>query len=440
MAGTYIQRTQAAGNRRTFTISAWVKRCGNFNQYSHLFTFGPNPGAWDTFRFDNNNQLAFRMNNDGAVIQTNRRIRDTFGWMHLVLAVDTTQSTASDRVKIYVNGEQETSLNTSNYPSQNLELSVNHNGQTIRIGDATWSPGSQYFDGLMSHVHFCDGSALAPTVFGETDSTTGEWKIKTNPSFTPGTNGFTIFKDGMTITDQSANSNDFTLSTGTLTKTEDCPSNIFCTMNILDNQNQGSTFTAGNNKIEWNTNNKCNFGTMAVNSGKWYWELKFANVTGGANAMTGVCREVSRDPSSYLGHDSHGWAYYAVNGQKYHAGSGSSYGATWTTNDIIGVAFDADTRTLWFSKNGTWQNSATISEIAAGTTTNSMYTNFGTAGEFFFPATSGYDGNKIEYNFGNGYFSTTAVSSAGSNASNLGIFEYDVPNNFTALCTKGLNE
>ena len=76
MAGTYIQRTQAGGNRRTFTISAWIKRCGNFDQYSHLFTFGPNPGAWDTFRFDNNNQLAFRMNNDAAVVQTNRRIRD----------------------------------------------------------------------------------------------------------------------------------------------------------------------------------------------------------------------------------------------------------------------------------------------------------------------------------------------------------------------------
>ena len=96
----------------------------------------------------------------------------------------------------------------------------------------------------MSHVHFCDGSALAPTVFGSTDSTTGEWKINTSPSFTYGTNGFTILKDGNTITDQSANSNNFTLSSGTLTKTEDCPSNVFATLNPLTSSNV--TYSNGN--------------------------------------------------------------------------------------------------------------------------------------------------------------------------------------------------
>ena len=175
-----------------------------------------------------------------------------------------------------------------------------------------------------------------------------------------------------------------------------------------------------------------------MTSGKYYWEQKFINATGGNNAMVGVGNE-NAYRSAYLGADTTGWSYYAVSGTKYHNGSNSSYGATFTAGDIIGVAFDADTRTIWFSKNGTWQNSATISEIGAGTTTNSAYTGMGSAGDLFLPVTSGYNGNVISWNFGNGYFGTTAVSSAGTNASGIGIFEYDVPTGYTALSTKGLN-
>ena len=85
----------------------------------------------------------------------------------------------------------------------------------------------------MSHFHLCDGQSYAPTEFGETDSTTGEWKIKTSPSVTYGNNGFFVLKDGNSGTDQSPNTNNFTVTGGTLTKTEDCPSNVFATMNPL---------------------------------------------------------------------------------------------------------------------------------------------------------------------------------------------------------------
>jgi hypothetical protein len=176
-----------------------------------------------------------------------------------------------------------------------------------------------------------------------------------------------------------------------------------------------------------------------MNAGKYYWEMKYVITTGGTNAMIGVSKLDTRQGDSYAGHDGNSWSYYSSNGQKYHNGSGTSYGNSWGVDNIIGVAFDTNTRTIWFSKDGVWQNSATISEIAAGTTTNSAYTGIGTAGEFFIPCMSGYDGNKAAFNFGNGYFSTTAVTSAGTNASGNGIFEYDVPTGYTALSTKGLN-
>tara|TARA_Y100000004_G_scaffold194984_1_gene260909 strand:- start:27 stop:1358 length:1332 start_codon:yes stop_codon:yes gene_type:complete len=443
MASTYLtftQQTPSTAEAQKFTLSMWVKKCGQGTEQGLYGNTYSNTHRGYIY-FDSADRLAF-FDSSGTNIKLSRKFRDANSWYHIVFAVDTTQSSDADKIKIYINGELYAGSYSSNtYPNNNQDLKIMNTTNTPYMGRYVEAGTSYYFQGALSHVHFTQGYVYQASDFGETDATTGEWKIKTSPSISNyGTNGFWWLKDSIATTDHSPNSNSFSVGGGTLTKTEDCPSNVFCTMNPLDNQNQGSTFTIANNKIEWNTNNKTNFATFAVNKGKWYWEMKFADNTGGNDAMTGVCREVSRDGSDWVGHDSHGWSYYASQGNKYHGGSGSSYGNSWTTNDIIGVAFDADTRTLWFSKNGTWQNSATISEIAAGTTTNSAFTNFGTAGEFFFPATSGYDGNKIEYNFGNGYFSTTAVASAGSNASNLGIFEYDVPNNFTALCTKGLNE
>ena len=439
MATTRLTKTfSSSGNRNKWTISLWVKR-GKLGSTQTLFACHQNSNYKTRLEIAADDELYFNDeyngNTNGRIV-SNAKLRDTNAWYHIVGIWDKDNSTSDDKIRFYINGSRITSFSdTGNAPSNASTLNVD--GQVHEFGSEN---SGNLFDGAMSHIHFCDGYAYEPTEFGETDATTGEWKIKTSPSVSYGTNGFFILKNGNGVTDQSPNSNDWTVAAGTLTKTEDCPSNVFCTMNPLDNQNQASTFTMGNNKIEWNTNNKTNFATMAVNKGKFYWEMKYANNAGGTDAMTGVCREVSRDGSDWVGHDSHGWSYYASNGNKYTGGSGSSYGNSWTTNNIIGVAFDADTRTLWFSKDGVWQNSATISEIAAGTTTNSAFTNFGTAGEFFFPATSGYDGNKIEFNFGNGYFSTTAITSAGSNASNIGLFEYDCPNNFTALSTKGLNE
>jgi len=234
MANTRLTRTpSSAGSYVINTWSFWVKR-GNLSSNQNLFNAYVSSSNKFRIKFTPSDQLEvgyFTGSWDFQIV-TNRKFRDTSAWYHIVVAQKANEDSSDDRIKIYVNGVRETSFATNNRPS------LNEGSNVINATNATQNIGSSgapdhYFDGSMSHVHFADGSALAPTVFGETDSTTGEWKIKTAPSFTPGTNGFTILKDGNTITDQSANSNNFSTSGAGVTTTKDCPSNVFATMNPL---------------------------------------------------------------------------------------------------------------------------------------------------------------------------------------------------------------
>jgi hypothetical protein len=132
---------------------------------------------------------------------------------------------------MYINGVQETSFSTATYPDQNYDTYVNYSSRANVIGRRDYY-SDFYFDGSMSHINFIDGTAYDATAFGEYDAN-GVWKIKTSPSVTYGTNGFFILKDGNSVTDQSDNSNNFTVGGGTLTNTEDNPSNVFATLNPL---------------------------------------------------------------------------------------------------------------------------------------------------------------------------------------------------------------
>ena len=234
MASAFLSRTQGTGttSRRIFTISLWFKRCGLPSQ-EFLFE------TW----LDNNNRFDLRFNSDDLIISntssgsdnvnltTDRKFRDTNAWYHVVVSIDTTQATASDRVKMYVNGVQETSFSTETYPSQNADLALGTSSYTNYLGKYS-SSGNFYFDGSMAHYHFVDGTAYAASTFGETDSTTGIWKPKTSPSVTYGTNGFFLdFADSSAMgDDESGNTNDYTVS-GTITQTIDTPSNVFATWN-----------------------------------------------------------------------------------------------------------------------------------------------------------------------------------------------------------------
>ena len=193
MANSYLTRTISSnGSKRTFTFSAWVKR-SEITSYNPLFGHISDSGNdYFAIGFNNSDQLfaeSIASGNNQIVVKPNRLFRDTNAWYHIVVAVDTTQATASNRVKIYINGVQETSFATSTYPSQNADIDVNVSGEPMVVG-GMYDPVNTYFDGYISHAAFVDGQALAQTVFGETDSTSGIWKFKSPSGVTWGTNGF----------------------------------------------------------------------------------------------------------------------------------------------------------------------------------------------------------------------------------------------------------
>ncbi len=454
MANTYLTRTPSSnGNQKKFTISAWIKittlgtqrtiLCGyygNSNRYTQLWQ-----GTDDKIIFFSG-IYSTSSTTTSANLKTTRVFRDTSAWYHIVLAVDTTLSTAGDRVKLYVNGELETwdtSYGSHALPGQNADFFINVTTTPTHIG--TYDASSTYFEGCMSHFHLIDGTQYAASTFGSTDSTTGEWQINTSPSVTYGTNGFFILKDGNSVTDQSGNSNNLTVGGGTLTNTEDNPSDVFNTINVLNIQITGLTISNGNLTRSSNTGDawRTTYGTLAASSGKFYWEQKVTGSVGSAHYIGITDQDENRQTNTNDFENANVSAYcYRGDGGKVTSVSGStvltaSAGDSFTANDIIGVAMDLDNQKIYFSKNGTWQASG---DPTSGSTGTGSFFNI-TAGKLYTPATACYNsGAGYHYNFGNGYFGTTAISSEGTNASGIGKFEYDVPAGYTALSTKGLNE
>jgi len=461
MTSTYLTRTQTAGNRRKGTFSAWFKKVNLTYQYLMSWnstTSGTSYGDWIRFNGEQLDILKYT----GAVVyrvQTNRLFKDTNAWYHLVVAYDSEQATASNRIKIYVNGVQETSLNETTYPSQNFDFQFNNNNIVACVGKNYNTEAN--FDGSMSHVHFIDGTAYDASAFGETDATTGEWKIKTSVNVNYGTNGFWILKDGNSVTDQSGNSNNFTVGGGTLTKTEDSPSNVFATFNPLLVPTNGTVlFTNGNNSIRTsNSQQQGACSTLGASSGKFYWECKQTANSAGTNGNIliapyfpfEIATRSAYSASGFKGaisYGSHGGVYIGDAEWNTTTGSNSNASGSWSTytvGDIVSVALDLDNNYVYFGKNGAWQNSGNPESGSNGTggislNVSSSYTK--ADGEFYFFGTADQGSSSYanyDANFGNGYFGTTAVASAGTNASGNGIFEFDCPVGYTALSTKGLN-
>ena len=446
MATTQLTQTPTNTNsRQKFTISFWLKR-SKLSSEQCVWTTRLDSGNNTLFKFNANDTFTFKCNKsnaDALVLTSNALFRDVSGWYNVVIAVDTTQSTDTNRVKIYINGVQETSFGTATYPSQNLSLEINESGNQV------WYIGSEssqnYFDGSISYFAFVSETQEVPGIFGETDSTTGEWEIKATitPSVAWGTNGFLILKNGNSLTDESSNSNNFTLGGGTLTKTEDCPSNVFCTWNAANPF--GGTLTNGNltvgNSSSFNHNVQ---GSLGMEKGKFYWEYKMTNTHG----QFGVCENSKAgqaDPQGNIGF------YFLYNngnttGTVFNNVSGSSSStitvSAFANGMILGCAYDADNEALYIHQNGTYVTSG--DPTSGASKTGAIITNLrarygGTIVPLLAFGTSGTRTN-FDVNFGNGFFGTTAVSSAGTNASGNGIFEYDVPTGYTALSTKGLNE
>ena len=422
----YLNRTPAsAGNRKTWTWSGWVKKATN-GITACMFGAGGSDGA--VIRFETNDTIrcydysgSFAFN-----LQTTQVFRDPSAWYHVVLNYDSTQSTSSDRVKLYVNGSQITAFSSSTYPSLNQDAYFFNNNVLHRIGAVTFV-NSNYLDGYLTEVYFIDGSAKTPSDFGENDTDTGVWKPKAY-SGTYGTNGFYLkFADnsGTTSTtlgkDSSGNGNNWTPNNFSVTagagndSLVDTPTPYgsdtgaggevrgnYCTWNAVDGLN--ATLTNGNldASVAANTANVA-LGTISVSSGKWYWEI---TPTGGTNYMIGVA-DASVSASADKGWTkAYGWYYY-LDGNKYSNNSSAAYGASYTTNDVIGVALDMDAGTLTFYKNGSSQGTA--------------YSVF--SGKTIQPSV----------NYGAGASAQTYTANFGQRP-----FAYTAPSGFKALCTTNL--
>ena len=450
MASTYLSRSiSSTGNTKTATISVWIKR-GNLTAGGIFTTGSANTDDVALYQNDTSVLLLARVSGTAVIdLTTERLFRDVNGWYHYVWTIDTTEATQSDRVKFYVNGEQITDWNgATTYPSQNQDIRINESGYTNYIGNLRGS--GNHFDGSMSHFHLIDGTAYQASTFGSTDSTTGEWRINPSPNVTYGTNGFFILKDGnnlsgSTVQDQSGNSNNFTVAGGTLTNTEDNPSNVFATINAA---NKGPYFagTLSTGNLSHTGITAGNYytpgSTLRVSSGKYYAEFKCQSATNWT--YVGIDTRNMNATNDWIGKTASGWSYLGGSSSGgsnslMHNNSQTSYGDSYTTNDIIGIALDLDNKKLYFHKNGTYQNGGVPTSGATGTGAIDI----STIGNDVYFGASNWSGTYTagwRFNFGNGYFGTSAVSSAGTNASGIGIFEYDVPTGYTALCTKGLNE
>ena len=450
MASTYLTKTFSSSptNAKIGTVSLWFKLANEADSSNTFFRIFAT-GASATNRTDINitastGTLNFTAVNSSTGLATSQGLRDESGFYNLVASYDTTQSTASDRLKLYLSGEQITAFGSATYPAQNADLDFGNNSNAHYIGKSPhFSP--RFFHGIISHFHYVDGTAYPASTFGSTDPTTGEWKINTAPTISSyGNNGFWILKDGNTITDSSPNSNNFTLGGGTLTKTEDCPSNVFATLNALAKPGAGNLPSFGNGNTHYNKtatgagNNSMIVATLGATTGKFYYEYKM-------NDSNAFIAGISTLDNTY--YDANGGSMntasgvgvaYQSSGNKIINGTSTTYGNSYGSGNIVGVAFDLVNNFIYFSKDGVWQNSGDPTSGSSGTggigiaTTGITYSPFA--------QNNGYNSpSSVYYNFGNGYFGTTAVASAGTNASGNGIFEYDVPTGYTALSTKGLN-
>jgi hypothetical protein len=377
-ANASLSRTPASsGNRKTFTWSGWVKR-GALTVVQRIFEAGTVGGAESGIQFYGASNLDsieiyYYSGSYQWQLTTTQLFRDPSAWYHIVVAIDTTQATAANRIKLYINGQQVTAFATASYPTQNSDTIFNTSGTANYIG-TVGSDTSNFFDGYMADINFIDGSQKAASDFGETDTTTGVWKPKAYTS-TYGTNGFYLkFSDIATTSGSNAglgkdfsgngnyyNTNNISVTAGTTydamidspTLTSATVAN-YCVMNPLKINGSAGTFSNANLNVIV-AGDSSNSGTMAFSSGKIYFEVQLTAATE-STAMIGIAdSNFAQAVFTNGGAINYGYVGTGVKGSN---GSYVSYGASYTVNDIIGVAADLDAGTLVFYKNGVSQGTA----------------------------------------------------------------------------------
>ena len=361
----YLSRTPgSAGNRRTWTFSCWVKRGNLTGANQPIFSAGGD----DWLMFLSAETLGF--NTDGSSnyrIVTTQLFRDPGAWFHLVLRVDTTNSTAGDRLRLYINGSEVTDFGTDTNPTLNYDTAFNNTGEH-NIGKLVGA--SQYFDGYLSEIHHVDGSSLGPDSFAETSSDTGQWVPKAY-SGSYGTNGFYLkFQDSSSLGDDtSGNTNDFTSNNlAAADSVSDSPTANWCVWNPIDTSFNDNVTSDGNLKITTASPGYTRFqlGTIGVTSGKWEgkWTPTDSLSAGGIGVDEGTSQAATGASSGAISDQSANGVIYRSGGTKLVNGSATSYGASFAADDVIRVQLDLDsgTKTIEFFKNDSSQGTINLND------------------------------------------------------------------------------
>ena len=432
-----IYRANESGtNRKTFTTSLWFKRTelGAAQEVWHGGRNGEMVGIGILTYSGFADQLWVDVGGGTGNTSTlyrsvsNQKIRDTAAWYHFVLAVDTTQGTEANRMKVWLNGVEVTSWEQHQIPAQNYQSALEYGA------DMAWGGfrpnNSELFSGYLAECHYLDGVAKVQTDFGEYDEDSGIWKPKAYAGSYGGNGCYLNFDDSASLgADSSGNGNTFTLNNiSAVDQATDTPTNLFCTLNPL----WGGTWTysmgvsdgatkVANTVTAWGGAK----GSIGVNSGKWYWEHGSFS---GNDTMFGIQNQAGgRNTQAYL--DAYTLAIQAnANVIQFTDSSNrtEAFSKTFSISDIWGVALDLDNNTIAFYRNGSIVNSAFSIDGLIGN------------GEFF-PFVAHYGGGlNSRVNFG-GYTGIT-ISSAASDENGYGTFEYAPPSGYYAICTKNLAE
>ena len=418
-----LTRTPSStGDRQKFTFSTWVKRA-NLSSDTTIFASKSDSNNNSHLTFNSSDQLFLKMKIGGSTtnLTTNQLFRDVSAWYHIVLSVDTTQGTSSNRQRLYVNGTEITSFSASAYPSQNANTPYNWSSATNYIGTESTS---QFLDGYLAETVLVDGQQLDATSFGEFDEDSSIWKPIDVSGLTFGTNGFYLdFENSGSLgADVSGNGNNFTVNNLTsIDQTTDTCTNNFAILNSLSSRSNNGTFSEGNTKFVGTMDGDWTVGTMAATAGKWYWEVK-ANE---ANyLMLGITTTdiISNNPTGSLSGD--GFMGFRNTDKFYNFGTLVTSSYSFSDNDIFSFMLDLDAGDCEFYQNDTLKQTITLPTDKGDTWIPIIGDTYDVT-----------DGN-YNINFGN---PSVAISSGNTDPNGYGNFEYATKTGY-AWNTKNLAE
>ena len=444
----YLHKSQGSGNQRTFTISFWVKR-SRLNDRQAIFSATADGSNECFIWFDTNDELFVKENTSNITnfeIRTNRKFRDVSAWYHIVVAYDTTNGTAGNRVRIYVNGSEETSFANETQPDQNFQTKFNNGSTTLNIGRMNYN--AEYFGGYLAEACLIDGSALTPTSFGEFDEDSPTiWKPIDVSGLTFGTNGFYLdFEDSSNLGNDANGGTDLTeVNLAATDQSIDTCTNNFCTLNPLTARgSSGTVISEGSLQYAAvaGAGDSSVFGTMGITPGmKVYFEVKLVQNT--AQNSIGIHNLYDGGDGEFVKGGSEAGTYsFKPRGassvtQYFNNGSSNNHSVNNAANDtILGVAIDNANGQIHYSLDGTFINSSdpTDNDPVA------LVTGFGGSTEQYIHAsldTSGGTEPINQFNFGSPPY---AESGGESDANGHGNFNQAVPSGYFALNSKNLSE